>query len=133
SARFLVERIALSTFVLAAGSIAIVNALVFLSLALCNALSPVLVLLLTFIQLFCAGAISPMGLGSALAVIPKMAGSASGVDGFCQMLAGAICTFLVGLGSNPAVACGSVLLGACSLSLLLFRKARLDSHTLNAY
>ena len=127
SARFLVGRVKLSSLIRIAGSIAVVNALVFLVIAWSHLLSPTWVLLLTFIQLVCAGTISPLSLGTALGVIPKMAGSASGVYGFCQMMVGAICTFLVGLGSNPAVACGFVMLGAYGLSFLLLWRGRLNT------
>jgi DHA1 family bicyclomycin/chloramphenicol resistance-like MFS transporter len=127
SARYFVERIKIGTFVFWAGVCAVVNALAIVILAITGTISPLLVLILTFTQLLFAGAISPLALGTALSILPKMAGSASGVYGFLQMLTGAICTFLVGLGSNPAIACGSVLLACYALSFLLFHTVRSDA------
>jgi DHA1 family bicyclomycin/chloramphenicol resistance-like MFS transporter len=49
-----------------------------------------------------AGIASPAALSQAISVNPQVIGSASGLYGFSQMGVGAICTALVGLGSDPA-------------------------------
>jgi DHA1 family bicyclomycin/chloramphenicol resistance-like MFS transporter len=61
---------------------------------------------------FGAGFASPAALTEALGVNPQAAGSASGLYGAAQMAIGAACTALGGLGGNPMLAAGSVLLGA---------------------
>jgi DHA1 family bicyclomycin/chloramphenicol resistance-like MFS transporter len=55
---------------------------------------------------------SPAALTEAISVNPQVTGSASGLYGFTQMAVGALCTSLVGFGSDPALAAGLVLVGA---------------------
>jgi MFS transporter, DHA1 family, multidrug resistance protein len=57
-----------------------------------------------------AGASSPVALTKAISVNPLVTGSAAGLYGFSQMAIGAICTALVSLGHDPALAAGTVLL-----------------------
>jgi hypothetical protein len=45
----------------------------------------------------------------AISVNPAVIGSASGLYGFSQMGVGAICTALVGMGSNPALTAAIIL------------------------
>ena len=45
----------------------------------------------------------------AISVNPNVIGSASGLYGFSQMGVGAICTALVGLGSDPALTAAIIL------------------------
>ena len=67
--------------------------------------------------------VSPAAQAEALSVHPDMAGSASGVYGFAQMGIGALCSGVVGLGSNPAIAAGLVLFGGGLLAQIAFRIA----------
>ena len=69
---------------------------------------------------FGAGFASPAALTEALGVNPQAAGSASGLYGAAQMAIGAACTALGGLGGNPMLAAGSVLLGAGILAQVSF-------------
>ncbi len=59
-----------------------------------------------------AGIASPAAMTQAISVNPQVIGSASGLYGFSQMGIGAICTALVGIGSNPAVTAAIILVGA---------------------
>lgn len=52
---------------------------------------------------------SPAALTQAISVNPLVIGSASGLYGFTQMVVGAICTSLAGLGDNPALMAGIVM------------------------
>ena len=73
------------------------------------------------IYCFGAGFTSPAALTKALNVNPFMAGSASGIYGFFQMVIGAICTSLSGFGDNPAFSAACVLLGAGLIAQLCFK------------
>jgi DHA1 family bicyclomycin/chloramphenicol resistance-like MFS transporter len=76
--------------------------------------------------LFCwgAGIASPTALSEALGINPLIAGSASGLYGFLQMVIGAACTALGGMGSNPAFSAATVLLAAGLISQLSFWMAQ---------
>ncbi len=70
-----------------------------------------------------AGACGPAVSVQAMNTLPGLAGSAGGFLGFMQMLIGALCTALVGLGDNPAHAAATVLVVSGTLGQLLFRFA----------
>jgi MFS transporter, DHA1 family, multidrug resistance protein len=59
-----------------------------------------------------AGVASPSAMTQAISVNPAVIGSASGLYGFSQMGVGAICTALVGMGSNPALTAATILVAA---------------------
>jgi DHA1 family bicyclomycin/chloramphenicol resistance-like MFS transporter len=59
-----------------------------------------------------AGVASPAAMTQAISVNPAVIGSASGLYGFAQMGVGAICTALVGMGSNPALTAAIILVSA---------------------
>ena len=59
-----------------------------------------------------AGVASPAAMTQAISVNPAVIGSASGLYGFSQMGVGAICTALVGMGSNPALTAAIILVAA---------------------
>lgn len=71
-----------------------------------------------------AGVASPAALAEALSIDPAAAGSASGLYGFAQMAIGAVCAALAGVGHNPALAVGSILLTAGVLAQAAFWFAR---------
>ena len=56
-----------------------------------------------------AGVASPAAMTQAISVNPAVIGSASGLYGFSQMGVGAICTALVGMGSNPVLTAAIIL------------------------
>lgn len=74
---------------------------------------------------FGSGITSPASLSKALSINPLVAGSASGIYGFMQMMVGALCTSLSGLGDNPALAAAVVLLGACIVAQACFTVAKI--------
>lgn len=74
-----------------------------------------------------AGIASPAALAKALEVDPSVSGSASGLYGFTQMAIGAACATLSGIGTNPALAAGLVLVGAGLAAQLSFWIAQAQS------
>jgi DHA1 family bicyclomycin/chloramphenicol resistance-like MFS transporter len=67
-----------------------------------------------------AGLSSPAALTKAVSVNPKLIGSASGLYGFTQMVIGALCTSLSGLGRDPALAAAGVLAASGLISQSAF-------------
>jgi formate hydrogenlyase subunit 3/multisubunit Na+/H+ antiporter MnhD subunit len=86
--------------------------LVFLGAVLSNHLTVLLAIGPMFVFGMGAGVASPAALSQAISVNPQVIGSASGLYGFSQMGVGAICTALVGLGSNPALSAAIILAAA---------------------
>jgi DHA1 family bicyclomycin/chloramphenicol resistance-like MFS transporter len=66
------------------------------------------------------GITAPATLAIAMSINRQVIGSASGLYGFAQMTVGAICTALVGLGNNPALASTLILTGAMLISQICF-------------
>ncbi len=67
-----------------------------------------------------AGVASPAALTQAISVNPEIIGSASGLYGFSQMGVGAICTALVGTGTNPALTAAIILVSAGVIGQVAF-------------
>lgn len=67
-----------------------------------------------------AGLASPAAMSRALGVDAHLVGSAAGLYGFGQMAVGALCTYAVGFGRDPALAAGVVLSTAAFLGLVAF-------------
>lgn len=97
-----------------------VAAALFLAAALAGPLNAAFAVVPMLFFSFGAGLASPAALTEALGVNPQAAGSASGLYGAAQMAIGAACTALGGLGGNPMLAAGSVLLGAGILAQVSF-------------
>ncbi|MFT4151665.1 MAG: multidrug effflux MFS transporter [Paracoccaceae bacterium] len=76
-----------------------------------------------FVFCFATGLTSPLATTAALSIRPDLAGSASGLYGFSQMVVGAICTVLAGMGGDPAMAAGLVMAGVAAVAMLAFRMA----------
>jgi DHA1 family bicyclomycin/chloramphenicol resistance-like MFS transporter len=68
-----------------------------------------------------AGLCSPAVSTRALSVDPQLTGSAAGLYGFTQMVIGALCSALAGLGSDHGVAAALVLVGAGLVAQAAFR------------
>lgn len=92
--------------------ISCVSALVFLLFIVGNALSVATVLSCMLVFSYGAGIASPMALSEAMSLAPKAAASASGLYGFLQMVIGALCASLSGIGANHALSTAIVLLAA---------------------
>jgi DHA1 family bicyclomycin/chloramphenicol resistance-like MFS transporter len=107
------------------------SAMVFLLAAVSGSLSVPLTVLPILVLTYGAGIASPTALAEALSVNPQVAGSASGLYGFAQMGIGAVCMSLAGIGENPALATGIVLLAAGILAQLSFWIAQFASSGAN--
>jgi DHA1 family bicyclomycin/chloramphenicol resistance-like MFS transporter len=113
-----------SRSMLLAGNLAsTVSAAVFLAAVLAGYLNAYFTVFLMFIFTFGVGLTAPAAFAEAMNVDRRVVGSASGLYGFTQMTVGAICTALVGLGDNPALAAGLILFGACAIAQIAFRFA----------
>ncbi|MBN9082699.1 MAG: Bcr/CflA family drug resistance efflux transporter [Rhizobiales bacterium 62-17] len=97
-----------------------VGAIAFLSFVLAGALGVLSTVIPMLLLSYGAGVAGPTALSEALGINPSVAGSASGLYGFTQMSIGAICAALSGVGGNPALAVGIVLLSAGLLAQLSF-------------
>jgi DHA1 family bicyclomycin/chloramphenicol resistance-like MFS transporter len=100
------------------------GATVFLQAAVSGTLNLPLTVLPLLVLTYGTGIASPAALTEALSINPLVAGSASGLYGFAQMGIGAVCASLGGVGGNPALAAGAVLVGAGLLAQLSFWVAR---------
>lgn len=76
-----------------------------------------------FVFCLATGVTSPIATSEAMGILPEFAGAASGVYGFVQMMVAALCTTLVGLGPDPALAAALVTAGVGALAMLAFRVA----------
>ena len=108
----LIPRLPIDRLAVWANVVSVAAALVFLGAVLSNHLTVLLVIGPMFVFGMGAGVASPAALTQAISVNPQVIGSASGLYGFSQMGVGAICTALVGLGSNPALSAAIILAAA---------------------
>lgn len=120
----LVGRVAMRRLMTLANLLSCAAALVFLLFVLAGTLGVVSALASMLVLTFGAGIASPTALAESMAVNPAAAGTASGLYGFSQMAIGAICAALAGVGSDPSLAVGIVLLGAGLLAQAAFWVAR---------
>jgi DHA1 family bicyclomycin/chloramphenicol resistance-like MFS transporter len=98
----------------------------FVGLVLSGELSVTTLLGVMFFFTLGAGITSPAALGSSLGVDGRIVGSAAGLYGCVQMLAGAVCTSMTGWGSNPALSAAWVMLGVSLLVVVSFWAATLS-------
>lgn len=119
----LVDRLSIERMLMLGSCISIFFASIFFIFANLEVLNIYTVILPVIFYCLSVGLTSPAALTKALSVNPMIAGSASGIYGFIQMVIGAICTSLSGFGNNPALAAASVLLGACIIAQLCFQWA----------
>lgn len=95
-------------------------AMFFLIAVLFAKMNVVLAILPIFIFTIGAGVSSPTAVTQALAVNPRIAGSASGIYGCAQMGIGALCAGLVSLWSDPAMGAAIVLASASVVGQIAF-------------
>lgn len=100
--------------------IGVAAGLIFLAGAIGDFLNPVLVITLSCIVLFSAGALGPVSVGMTLSDAGPMVAAASGVYGCFQMTVGVICSFLAGLFIDHELGCGVILTAAYVICWLLF-------------
>lgn len=104
--------------------ISFLSAVAFLGFAASGSLSVTATIVPIVIFSYGAGAASPVALAEAMNINPAMAGSASGLYGFAQMVVGATCSALSGLGQDPALAVAIILVAAGIISQSCFWLAR---------
>ena len=108
----LIPRLPIDRLAVWANILSVTASFVLLGVALSGQLSVPLVIGPMFFFAMGAGVASPAALTQAIGVNPQVIGSASGLYGFSQMGVGAICTALVGMGSDPALTTAVILVGA---------------------
>lgn len=120
----LIPRVEMRKLLVRANAFSILGAAIFLALALGDWLSVPLVVLTMCMFTVGVGIASPAALTQAISVNPQVTGSASGLYGSMQMVVGGLCTALVGVGDDPAVSAGVVLVGAGVVGQLAFHVAQ---------
>lgn len=113
--RHLIRKVSLERLLIAANLMSMASAMALLVVTLIGALTVADVMGPMFLFALGAGASSPAALTKALGVDSTLIGSAAGLYGFTQMAVGALCTFAVGIGQNPALAAACVLTVAAVL------------------
>lgn len=108
----LVRRVDLQKLLVRGNGLSVAAALALLGVVLLGQLSVPWVVGLMSLFTLGMGLASPAAMTQALGVDPRITGSASGLYGFAQMAVGALCSALVGLGRDPALAAAVVLVGA---------------------
>jgi DHA1 family bicyclomycin/chloramphenicol resistance-like MFS transporter len=116
----IIGRFPMSRLMVIGNLISCLSAAIFLGLAATGALSATSAVLAMLALCFGGGIASPTALAQALSINPGIAGSASGLYGFVQMVVGAICTACAGIGGNPSLTVGIVLLTAGLIAQLCF-------------
>lgn len=114
------RRVGLDRMVLIGTALAFAGTLVLLTLVLAGIWTPLALFLPTAFVAFAQGLAMASGQAGALSVEPRLAGAASGLSGFVQMLTASIVAQAVGMLQNDTpypmvlfmVACGALALGA---------------------
>lgn len=106
----LIGRVATKRLTVIGNVLSCLGAMVFLFFTVFGWLDVLTTVLPMLLLTFGAGIASPAALALALEINPSVSGSAAGLYGFMQMAIGALCASLSGLGTNPALAAGTVLL-----------------------
>ncbi|WP_454858933.1 multidrug effflux MFS transporter [Rhizobium binxianense] len=122
-ARHLLRRFNLSSVLLGANVLSVLSAICMLVATLFFPLTILSFIGPAFAFSIAAGLTSPGAATEAISVNPEMAGAASGLYGCGQMVIGAVCTFLAGLGSNHAVSAAVVLVAASLIGQIALRSA----------
>jgi len=116
----LIPRVPIDRLAVGANIVSVLAALVFLGAVLSHHLTVLSAIGPMFVFGMGAGIASPAALTQAISVNPQVIGSASGLYGFSQMGVGAICTALVGLGSDPALTAAIILAAAGVIGQISF-------------
>jgi len=104
-----IDRFPLRAFLVAANGVTVAAAVGFLAAVLAGHLTVGLMIGLMLVYNIGVGCAGPTALVQAMSVNRHVLGSASGLYGFTQMAVGAALTALAGLGRDPALAAGVVL------------------------
>lgn len=111
----LLRRVPMRPLLIVANGISVVAVFALLGLVLADRLSVAGTVITMFLFTLGSGLSAPVALTQAISVDPKVTGSASGLYGCTQMGVGAICTSVVGWGSDPALAAA---LALCTAGLI---------------
>ena len=95
----------IQSFLAIGAGLQIAMATVFAAVYVLGALNTGWLVAVTVFMAMGAGMASPAAMTGALNAMPSLSGSAAGVYGFSQMAVGALCTYLVGFGEDPALSC----------------------------
>ena len=120
----MVDRISIEQMIFIGSLISFASAAVLLLCVLIDYVTAFSLIIPVMVYCFGAGITSPAALSKALSINPMVAGSASGIYGFTQMLVGALCTSLAGLGGDPTLAAAVVLIAACLIAQVSFKVAK---------
>lgn len=113
-------RVSSIDIVIRATLLSLICATVMLGAALAGYLNAYFFVVMSFLLTLGIGIAAPASLAIAMSINRQAVGSASGLYGFTQMTVGAICTALVGIGDNPALAATLILTGAMLISQACF-------------
>jgi len=116
----LIGRAPTSRLMVGGNLISCLAALVFLLVAATGSLTVLSTIVPMLLLSYGAGMASPAALAQALEINPSVCGSASGLYGFTQMIVGAACASLSGIGANPALSAGLVLVATGVLAQASF-------------
>ena len=108
----LVRKVDLQKLLVRGHALSLLSAVMLLAVVLLDQLSVPWVLGLMGLFTLGMGMASPAAMTQAISVDARVTGSASGLYGCTQMAVGALCSALVGLGDDPALATALVLSGA---------------------
>ena len=125
----LIGWVAINKLLIGSNLISVLAAFTLLTATLFAYFSLPLTLVTMFLFTLGVGVASPTALSQAISVDPHAIGSASGLYGFMQMVIGALCTMLAGLGDNPMLAASLVLSIAGVVAQLSFWMPRQQSNT----
>lgn len=118
--RQLIRRVHIVRLLFAGNLTSVASALALLAVVLSGHMGVVSIFGLMLVYSLGAGLASPAALSKALSIDSKRVGSASGLYGFSQMMVGAVCTALVGLGHGTALAASVVLAATAATGQLGF-------------
>jgi DHA1 family bicyclomycin/chloramphenicol resistance-like MFS transporter len=116
----LIVRVSIRRLLIGANALSVVAAFALVAIVLAGQLTVTLLVVTMFLFTLGVGTAAPAALTQAISVNPNVIGSASGLYGFSQMAVGALCTALVGLGGDPALAAPLVLAAAGVVAQLSF-------------
>ena len=119
----LIGRVPIRRLLMLANGTSVAAACVLLAAIASGHLSVAWIMVPMFVFMLGSGLGNPSAITLALGVNSRVIGSASGLYGFTQMLIGAICTALVGLGRDPALAAATILATTGVMGQIAFRIA----------
>lgn len=122
-ARFLLRRLPLRQVLLGANALSIVSAACMFVACLSMELSVGIFIGPAIVFSIAAGLTSPAAATQVISVQPELSGAASGLYGFGQMMIGAVCTVISGLGADHALLAALTLLVASLVGQYAFRCA----------